>query len=191
MAYRIDDPAFKYLYKEDLPARPPPPSMAAVDGLAGPVPVRSESLASDRFTAALANVTEMGQSLESLQHMLGKAVYVDEDAFASASAASKQKRTVKAQERRIKALERELDAAIAAAGHARAEKKQAEAGQRAAEARTQEVLRELEDTTVVFKLHTEELRAKQGELEKKQDEIQVLKAIIDTLRQDRPGKRHS
>lgn len=56
-------------------------------------------------------------------------------------------RDSQAQERRIKALERELDAAIAAAGHARAEKKQAEAGQRAAEARTQEVLRELEDTT--------------------------------------------
>lgn len=44
---------------------------------------------------------------------------------------------------------------------------------------------------VVFKLHAEELRAKQGELEKKNDEIQVLKAIIDTLRQDKPGKRPS
>lgn len=44
-----------------------------------------------------------------------------------------------------------MDAAIAAAGHARAEKKQAEAGQRAAEARTQEVLRELENTTGIVK----------------------------------------
>lgn len=164
--------------------------MATVDGHSGPVPARTESLASDRFTAALANVTELGQSVESLQLMLGKAVYLDEDAFANASVTSKQMRTVKAQERRIKALERELDAAIAAAGHARAEKKQAEAGQRAAEARTQEVLRELENTTEVFKLHADELRSIQGELGKKNEEIQVLKAIIDTL-QEKPGKRPS
>lgn len=83
----------QYLYQEDLSAKPP--TMATVDGHAGPVPARSESLASDRFTAALANVTEMGQSLESLQHMLGKAVYADEEAFANASAVSKQTRTVK------------------------------------------------------------------------------------------------
>ena len=44
---------------------------------------------------------------------------------------------------------------------------------------------------VVFKLHAEELRAKQDEVEKKRDEIQVLKAIIDTLRQDKSGKRPS
>lgn len=70
-------------------------TMATVDGHSGPVPARTESLASDRFTAALANVTEMGQSVESLQLMLGKAVYLDEEAFANASAASKQTRTVK------------------------------------------------------------------------------------------------
>lgn len=83
----------QYLYKEDLPAKPQ--KMATVDGHADAPPVRSESLASDRFTAALANVTEMGQSLESFQHMLGKAVYVDEEVFANASAVSKQTRTVK------------------------------------------------------------------------------------------------
>ncbi|KAG0585181.1 hypothetical protein KC19_3G264700 [Ceratodon purpureus] len=177
-----------------LPRPPPPPRprpMATLDGHAMPPSARTDSLPSDRFSAALANVTELGQSLDSLQHMLGKALYVDEEVFANASVLSKQTRTLKAQERRIRALERELDAAIAAAGHARAEKKQAEAGQRAAEARTEEVLRELEDTTVVFKLHAEELRAKQDEVEKKKDEIQVLKAIIETLRQDKSGKRLS
>ena len=69
--------------------------MTSVDGPPMPPPVRSESLASDRFTAALANVTEMGQSLESLQQMLGKAVYVDEEVFANASAVSKQTRMLK------------------------------------------------------------------------------------------------
>lgn len=44
---------------------------------------------------------------------------------------------------------------------------------------------------VVFKLHAEELRAKQEEVGKKNEEIQVLKAIIDTLRQDKAGKKAS
>lgn len=42
----------------------------------------------------------------------------------------------------------------------------------------------------VFKLHADELRSIQGELGKKNEEIQVLKAIIDTL-QEKPGKRPS
>jgi uncharacterized membrane protein len=44
-------------------------------------------------------------------------------------------------------LERELDAAITAAARARSEKRQAEAAQKAAELHTQEVTRELENTT--------------------------------------------
>lgn len=69
--------------------------MATVDGPARLPPARGESLASDRFAAALANVNDMGQSLESLQSMLRKAVYLDEDVFANASAVSNQSRTLK------------------------------------------------------------------------------------------------
>lgn len=50
-------------------------------------------------------------------------------------------------EQRVATLERELDAAITAAAHARAEKRQAEAAQRAAELRTQEITKELENTS--------------------------------------------
>lgn len=82
----------QYLYHEDPSAKTVP--MATLDGHPTPS-ARSESLASDRFTAALANVTEMGQSLDLLQQMLGKSVYVDEEVFANASAVSKQTRTLK------------------------------------------------------------------------------------------------
>eukprot|EP01018_Ginkgo_biloba_P036154 Gb_28299 [translate_table: standard] len=204
---------------------------------------------SERWNAALNNISEMGTTMDSLQKLLlRKAVYVDEEAFAQASANSIQSRNAvrgklhssplnkamrgiifeidllwlkeqgqcgwayssvqgviqdrtacqspsppppappedvthkpEALERRVKTLERELDAAITAAARARAEKRQAEAAQRAAETRTQEVLRELEDTTKVFKLHMEELRAKQEEIGKKDGEIKVLQAIIQTL----------
>lgn len=53
-------------------------------------------------------------------------------------------------EQRVETLERELDAAISAAAHARAEKRQAEAAQKAAESRTQQITRELENTTSMF-----------------------------------------
>jgi len=138
--------------------------------------------ASERWTAAISNLSEMGSTLDSLQKLLlQKAVYVDEEAFAQASSNSVQARNAVALERRVKTLERELDAAITASACARTEKRHAEAGQRAAEARTQEVLKELENTTKIFELHMEELRTKHEEIAKKDGEIKVLQAIIQTL----------
>lgn len=84
-------------------------------------------------------------------------------------------------EQRVETLERELDAAISAAARARTEKRQAEAGQKAAELRAHEITKELENTTKVFELHMEELRAKQGEISKRDNEIKLLEAIIQTL----------
>ncbi|KAL2642959.1 hypothetical protein R1flu_010546 [Riccia fluitans] len=145
---------------------------------------------SERWNAALSNLTEIGTSIGLLQDLLlGKAVYVDEDVFAQASAQSQQFRVVKTQERRIRDLEKELDAAVSASRYARAEKREAENLQRQAEARSHEVLRELEDTSQVFKLHMEELRMKQAELEKKEADLKVLQAIIETMRNEPRGSR--
>ncbi|XP_059648067.1 uncharacterized protein LOC132294288 [Cornus florida] len=136
----------------------------------------------ERWNAAIGNLTEMANNLGSLQKLLiKKAVYVDEETFAKASLSSEQARAIKVLEQRVETLERELDAAISAAARARSEKRQAEAAQRAAELRTQEVTRELENTTKVFELHMEELRAKQEEISKRDNEIKLLEAIIQTL----------
>ncbi|GLT76395.1 hypothetical protein SLA2020_480580 [Shorea laevis] len=136
----------------------------------------------ERWSGAIANLTEMASNLDSLQKLLlKKAVFVDEETFAKASLTSEQARTIKVLEQRVEMLERELDAAISAAARARAEKRQAEAGQKAAELRAQEVTRELENTTKIFELHMEELRAKQEEITKRDNEIKLLEAIIQTL----------
>ncbi|KAE9448330.1 hypothetical protein C3L33_19769, partial [Rhododendron williamsianum] len=145
----------------------------------------------ERWNAAIANLSEMATNLESLQKLLvKKAVYVDDETFAKASLSSEQARTIKALEQRVETLERELDAAISAAAHARSEKRQAEAGQKAAELRALEITKELENTTSmftlsvvfqVFELHMEELRAKQEEISKRDKEIKLLEAIIQTL----------
>ncbi|KAA8536466.1 hypothetical protein F0562_028944 [Nyssa sinensis] len=143
---------------------------------------REKGKGSERWSAAIANLSEMTTNLDSLQKLLiKKAVYVDEETFAKASISSEQARTIKVLEQRVETLERELDAAISAAARARSEKRQAEAAQRAAELRTQEVTRELENTTKVFELHMEELRAKQEEISKRDDEIKCLEAIVLTL----------
>ncbi|KAK4762075.1 hypothetical protein SAY87_029959 [Trapa incisa] len=136
----------------------------------------------ERWTAAVTNLTEMSSNLESLQKLLlKKAVFVDEETFARASLTSDQARTIKVLQQRVETLERELDAAITAAAHARTEKRRAEASQKAAELRAQEVTRELENTTKVFELHMEELRAKQEEIAKRDNDIKLLESIIQTL----------
>ncbi|KAM7251618.1 hypothetical protein ACFE04_023501 [Oxalis oulophora] len=136
----------------------------------------------DRWKGAISNLTEMSSNLDSLQKLLlKKAVFVDDDTFAKASLVSDQSRSIKVLEQRVETLERELDAAISAAARARAEKRQAEAGQKAAELSAKEVTRELENTTRVFQLHMDELRAKQEEISKRDNEIKLLEAIIQTL----------
>ncbi|PKA50361.1 hypothetical protein AXF42_Ash013450 [Apostasia shenzhenica] len=136
----------------------------------------------ERWKAAILNLSEMSANLDSLQKILSKkAVFVDDETFSKASLIAEQGRTIKALEQRVETLERELDAAIAAAARARSDKRQAEAAQRVAELRAQDVTKELENTTNVFKLHMEELRAKQVEISKKDNDIKLLEAIIQTL----------
>ncbi|XP_051139318.1 uncharacterized protein LOC127257072 isoform X1 [Andrographis paniculata] len=136
----------------------------------------------DRWPAAIANLTEMSSNLDSLQKLLiKKAVYVDDDTFAKASLSSEQARAIKVLEQRVETLEKELDNAISAAARARTEKRHAEAAQKAAELRALEITKELENTSKVFQLHMEELRAKQDEIFKKDEEIKLLEAIIQTL----------
>ncbi|XP_028800772.1 uncharacterized protein LOC114756031 [Neltuma alba] len=137
---------------------------------------------SERWSGAITNLTEMSSNLDSLQKLLlKKAVFVDEDTFTRASLTAEQSRTIKVLQQRVETLERELDAAITAAAHARSEKRQAEAAQKAAELRAQEITKELENTTKVFELHMEELRAKQEEISKRDKDIKLLEAIIQTL----------
>ncbi|KAK9690832.1 hypothetical protein RND81_09G157000 [Saponaria officinalis] len=136
----------------------------------------------ERYNAAISNLSEMSSNLESLQKILfKKAIFVDDHTYNRASLASHQSRTIKALEQRVETLERELDASITAAAHARSEKRQAEAAQKAAELRALDITKELENTTKVFELHMQELRLKQEEINKRDDDIKLLEAIIQTL----------
>ncbi|KVI10928.1 uncharacterized protein LOC112507924 [Cynara cardunculus var. scolymus] len=135
-----------------------------------------------RWSAAIANLSDLSNNLTSIEKLLiKKAVYVDANTFNKASLISEQARSIKVLEQRVERLERELDAAISAAAHARIEKREAEAGQKAAELRAEEMTKELENTTKVFEVHMEELRAKQGEISKRDKEITLLKTVIQTL----------
>ena len=51
---------------------------------------------SERWSAAIGNISEMASNLESMQKLLlKKAVFVDEETFAKASLSSEQARTIK------------------------------------------------------------------------------------------------
>ncbi|KAL6494569.1 hypothetical protein OROGR_031369 [Orobanche gracilis] len=144
--------------------------------------LREKEKEGKRWTGAITNLTEISSNLDSLQKLLiEKAVYVDGETFARASLSTEQARTIKVLEQRVETLERELDAAISAAAHARTEKRHAEASQKTAELCAIEITRELENTTKVFELHMEELRTKQEEIAKRDKEIKLLEAIIQTL----------
>ncbi|XP_057803023.1 uncharacterized protein LOC131018315 isoform X1 [Salvia miltiorrhiza] len=143
---------------------------------------REKVKGAERWTTAIANLTEMASNLDSLQKLLiKKAVYVDDETFAKASLSSEQARSIKVLEQRVETLEKELDAAISAAARARTEKRHAESAQKAAELRAVEITKELENTSKVFELHMEELRVKQHEISKRDKEIKLLEAIIKTL----------
>ncbi|KAL6545795.1 hypothetical protein OROGR_009669 [Orobanche gracilis] len=104
----------------------------------------------ERWTGAIANVTEISSNLDSLQKLLiEKTVYVDGETFARASLSSEQARKIKVLEQRVETLERELDAAISAAAYARTEKRHAEASQKTSKLRALEITRELENTTIM------------------------------------------
>ncbi|KAG8048737.1 hypothetical protein GUJ93_ZPchr0009g774 [Zizania palustris] len=184
-------PASSSSSSAEAPAVGPSPSSSGPPGAAS---------SGERWSAAIGNLGELGANVESLQKLLAKkAVFVDDDIFSKASLAADQARTIKILglvdtafligeisehgilDQRVQSLERELDAAISAAARARTEKRQAEASQRSAELRAQEVTKELENTAKVFKLHMEELRAKQEEIAKKESDMKVLEAIIRTL----------
>ncbi|EPS63433.1 hypothetical protein M569_11351 [Genlisea aurea] len=146
----------------------------------------------ERWTAAISNLAGMSSNIDSLQKLLlKKAVYVDDETFAKASLAAEQARTIKVLESRVENLEKELDAAISGAARARAEKRQADAAQKAAELRAQEITKELENTTKVFEVHMEELRMKQEEISKRDKEIKLLEAIIQTLGSSSSPARNS
>eukprot|EP00245_Coleochaete_scutata_P003088 TRINITY_DN14409_c0_g1_i1.p1 TRINITY_DN14409_c0_g1~~TRINITY_DN14409_c0_g1_i1.p1 ORF type:complete len:184 (+),score=51.28 TRINITY_DN14409_c0_g1_i1:89-640(+) len=154
----------------------PPSNTAAADSL----PTNNGG-GPEKWQMTRVNLKEIGVLVDSMQRLFDKAVYLDEEPFAVASTHAHQLRTIKSQERRIRALERELDAAVAAAAHSRASKQQAEVAQKSAEARTLAAVEELNNTSEVFRLHMEELRAKQQELDRKTNEIKVLQAIIQTV----------
>lgn len=57
---------------------------------------KGKAVSSERWSAAIGNISEMSSNLESLQKLLvKKAVFVDDDTFAKASLTSEQARTIK------------------------------------------------------------------------------------------------
>ncbi|BBH09153.1 hypothetical protein Prudu_021575, partial [Prunus dulcis] len=112
--------------------------------------------------------------------LLKKAVFVDEETFAKASLCSEQARTIKVLEQRVETLERELDAALQLL-LVFVQKNDRLRQQKRLLNYMHRKLQKSSRTPQVFELHMEELRAKQEEIAKRDKEIKLLEAIIQTL----------
>mmetsp|Transcript_32731 Transcript_32731/g.92843 ORF Transcript_32731/g.92843 Transcript_32731/m.92843 type:complete len:230 (-) Transcript_32731:202-891(-) len=127
-----------------------------------------------RWEAALGNLADAGVALQQMKHAVDDAVYLDEDAYDGVASLSQYAKTIKAQQRRIVELEHELDIALGAAEKAEACAREEARQRREAEARTESIETELENNAVVFKMHYNELLARN-------DEVEKLKAVIEGL----------
>ncbi|KAM0825507.1 hypothetical protein ACQ4PT_069508 [Festuca glaucescens] len=132
-------------------------SSASLPSSAPPAPPSGE-----RWGSAIGNLGELGANVESLQKLLARRPSSSTTTFSP---------------RPPSPPTRPAPSSCSSPYRER----QAEATQRAAEQRAQDVTKELENTSRVFQLHMEELRTKQQEIAKRDSDIKVLEAIIQTL----------
>ncbi|KAL3133754.1 hypothetical protein ABBQ32_008238 [Trebouxia sp. C0010 RCD-2024] len=130
----------------------------------------SESLApgeASRWGEAVGNIEDARVALDTLARAIEDAVYLDEDAYNQVAPVMQYQRASQVQQQRVTELTLELQETNHKLDECRAQKD-------AADQRITEMAQELENSTVVFKMHYSELLSKE-------DEIARLKAIIEGL----------
>lgn len=120
-----------------------------------------------RWEAALGNIEDARVALDALSHAVDDAVYLDEDAYNQVQPKVAYLKTIQAQQARIATLtmeQQELQKHLAAAENIR----------RRSDQQVKEVQSELDNNSAVFKLHYNEILAKN-------EEIKRLQAVIEGL----------
>jgi len=147
----------------------------------------STHVADDRWQGALRNLESAGGLLEELKVLLNDgAVYADEQTYMVGMSAAKQSRRLQNQDRRIKNLEKDLDSAVAAAAQARASTRQMEIALLEANKKCAAAEEQANGSQSIRAQHAREIEAKDMEIEKKTEEIRMLKAIVETLSEKKP-----
>ncbi|CAL8463969.1 g3504 [Coccomyxa elongata] len=144
-----------------------PPSTATTSEISDDISELGHPMAPDRWQAAVGNIEDAKVALDVIARAIDDAVYLDEDAYNQMLPLQQYTRTIEAQQRRIGELEQQLQAA-------RRRISEQDATTQAARKRAVELQEELENNAAVFKLHYDELLAKDAELAK-------LRAVVQGL----------
>eukprot|EP00879_Flechtneria_rotunda_P008600 GHRR01009012.1.p2 GENE.GHRR01009012.1~~GHRR01009012.1.p2 ORF type:complete len:180 (+),score=60.03 GHRR01009012.1:239-778(+) len=175
MADRPHDLGLDYLYTQPSSTGLKQQQQAEATLTMAPLPRSGNDTSSSRdWGAALGNVETAKLALDTLRGLLMDAVFLDEDAYTTASTLQLYQQRMQAQQRRILQLEGEAEALRVEAGRQQEALINQRAQTGAAEARIQELQQELDSNAVVFDMHYNELLLKS-------EEIQRLKTVIEGM----------
>ncbi|CAL5226197.1 g9034 [Coccomyxa viridis] len=155
--------ALNSLSKIQISSTPPPSTTASERS----DDVSTSEGAYERWSSAVGNIEDAKVAVDIMARAIEDAVYLDEDAYNQMIPMQQYTRTIEEQQRQILNLEHQLQNTL----HSAAQQK---ATGQASRKRAVELQEELENNAAVFKLHYDELLAKDAEIAK-------LKAVIQGL----------
>mmetsp|Transcript_22681 Transcript_22681/g.43357 ORF Transcript_22681/g.43357 Transcript_22681/m.43357 type:complete len:233 (-) Transcript_22681:200-898(-) len=171
--------------------RIPETSAASSASSSGAAPTREtpalsqEALA--RWGTALGNMHDLGMAVNSISKALGEAVYLDDQAYDMQNQLKKYKDALRKRESRNAALVAEVELTGRELAQSRDQNQQLQRDLKEAESLNATLRQEQENNAVVFRMHFNELLAKQEEIKKKDEELARLKGIIEVLQGSEGG----
>jgi len=130
---------------------------------------------------------DLGMAVNSISKALGEAVYLDDQAYDMQNQLKKYKEALRKRESRNAALVAEVELTGRELAQSRDQNQQLQRDLKEAESLNATLRQEQENNAVVFRMHFNELLAKQEEIKKKDEELARLKGIIEVLQGSEGG----
>jgi len=130
---------------------------------------------------------DLGMAVNSISKALGEAVYLDDQAYDMQNQLKKYKDALRKRESRNAALVAEVELTGRELAQSRDQNQQLQRDLKEAESLNATLRQEQENNAVVFRMHFNELLAKQEEIKKKDEELARLKGIIEVLQGSEGG----
>ncbi|CAI5524437.1 unnamed protein product [Closterium sp. Naga37s-1] len=134
----------------------------------------------ERWREAVQGLRDAESLVGALEQLLlgPDTLFLDANAMRSARSVYDGQRQLHALNRRVAGLQGELDAAVEAAREARAGRRESEEERRRMQDALAQAQRDMEATSGVFDLYTSELRGRQQQLERAEEEVRHLQARL-------------
>ncbi|CAI5472556.1 unnamed protein product [Closterium sp. Yama58-4] len=147
----------------------------------------------ERWREAVQGLRDAESLVGALEQLLlgPDTLFLDANAMRSARSVYEGQRQLHALNRRVAGLQGELDAAVEAAREARAGRRESEEERRRMQDALAQAQRDMEATSGVFDLYTSELRGRQQQLERAEEEVRNLQARLRAVPSHPATSAHS